>query len=158
MPGFSSPLPWNGLNAHGLRELRQCCTPIGNFPQTDQYSFTVPANAKPTQPYFTRPGIEQPYYDIVDASLRGQPESQYPLTAWATVQYSGMDITLGQVVQTAHRVVGQGTVYQPLVIVPAISVALAPAGRSDPAGCEERHADSARAYGRAEWQRRQRAA
>jgi LmbE family N-acetylglucosaminyl deacetylase len=118
--GFSSPLPW--LLGTGCAD----CTPIGNFPQTLQYSFTVPANAKPTQPYFTRPGIEQPYYDIADSSLRGQPTSPYPLTAWAMVQYSGVDITLGQVVQTAHHVNGEGVVYQPLVIVPAISVALAP--------------------------------
>jgi len=119
--GFSSPLPWS-IDPGGCAD----CTPIGNYPQTLPRSFTVPADAKPTQPYFTRPGIEQPYYDIANANLHGQPESPYPLTAWTTLEYSGLDITLGEVVQTAHHVNGQGTVYQPLVIVPAISVALAP--------------------------------
>jgi hypothetical protein len=29
-----------------------------------RFSVTVPADAAPTAPYFTRPNIEQPYYDL----------------------------------------------------------------------------------------------
>jgi LmbE family N-acetylglucosaminyl deacetylase len=119
---FASPLHWGGLKDQGCVR----CGSVQNNVDVGTYSLTVPIDAQPTQPYFTRPNIEQPYYDIADASLRGQPASPYPLTAWATVTYNGVPITLGEVVQTAHPVNGQGTVYQPLVIVPAISVTLAP--------------------------------
>jgi LmbE family N-acetylglucosaminyl deacetylase len=102
------------------------CTLGENHPEIQRFNISIPADASPTRPYFTRPSIEQPYYNIADASLRGQSTSPYPLTAWATVNYNGMPITLGEIVQTAHRVVGQGVVYQPLVIVPAISIALQP--------------------------------
>ncbi len=119
---FSSPLHWLQGTGVGCAD----CRAGENFPEPVTYSFTIPKDAAPTGPYFTRPGIQQPYYDIADASLRGQPTSPYPLTVWATVEYDGVPITLGQVVQTAHHVNGEGTVYQPLVIVPAISVALSP--------------------------------
>ncbi len=119
---FTSPLHWNGLNGRGCMS----CGNVQGHVNAGTYTLAVPADAKATQPYFTRPGIEQPYYDIADASLRGQPVSPYPLTAWATMNYDGIDITLGQVVQSAHSV-GEEMVSQPLVIVPAISVALAPA-------------------------------
>jgi LmbE family N-acetylglucosaminyl deacetylase len=119
---FTSPLQWNGLKDQGCTR----CGSAQNNVDVGTYALTVPTDAPPAQPYFTRPGIEQPYYDIADANLRGQSVSPYPLTAWATVKYNGVTITIGEVVQTAHHVNGQGTVYQPLAIVPAISVALAP--------------------------------
>jgi hypothetical protein len=43
------------------------------------------------------------------------------------VDYDGVAIKLGQVVQTLHKVTGQGVVYEPLVVAPAISVAVSPA-------------------------------
>ena len=117
---FTSPLHW--FFSTGCAD---CATSI-NIPFDTAYSFTLPADAPPTAPYFTRPTIEQPYYDISDASLRGLSTSPWPLTAWATAEYNGVPIRLGEIVQTAHRVVGEGVVYQPLVIVPAISVTLTP--------------------------------
>jgi hypothetical protein len=48
------------------------------------------------------------------------------LTAWVTVDYDGVAVRLGQLVQTLHRVTGLGTVYEPLVVAPAISVAVSP--------------------------------
>ena len=41
--------------------------------------------------------------------------------------YDGVPVKLGQVVQTLHRVTGMGTVYEPLVVAPAISVSVSPA-------------------------------
>jgi len=49
-----------------------------------------------------------------------------PLTGVVELAYDGVPIELKQVVQTAHRVTGLGTVYEPLVVVPAISVAVSP--------------------------------
>ncbi|MBV8629520.1 MAG: PIG-L family deacetylase [Silvibacterium sp.] len=89
------------------------------------YRVTVPHDAPYTRPYFTRPDPEQPYYDISDSSLLNQPLAPYPLAGWAEFNYDGVPIRLGQVVQTVHREHGFGSLYQPLAVVPEISVNLA---------------------------------
>jgi LmbE family N-acetylglucosaminyl deacetylase len=83
-------------------------------------------NAEPTQPYFTRPSIEQPYYDLAHPEWRGQSFAPYPLAAWAEFSFDGVLIRIGQVVQTLQRVPGQGGVYEPLVVTPAIGISMEP--------------------------------
>ncbi|WP_158792568.1 PIG-L family deacetylase [Granulicella sp. L60] len=97
--------------------------------KADDVRFTVklPVDAKATRPPFSRPGIEQAYYDVADPAMRNASLPLPPLTAWVTVDYDGVGVRLGQVVQTLHRVTGQGTVYEPLVVAPAISVQVSPA-------------------------------
>jgi LmbE family N-acetylglucosaminyl deacetylase len=87
----------------------------------------LPVDAKVTRPPFSRPGSEQNYYDVADPLMRNASLPSPALTAWVTVDYDGVEIRLGQVVQTLHRVTGQGTVLEPLVVAPAISVSVAPA-------------------------------
>jgi LmbE family N-acetylglucosaminyl deacetylase len=84
----------------------------------------VPRKAELTRPYFTRPNTEQPYYDINDPRSASLPFGPYPLAGWAEFRYQGVPIRLGQVVQTVHRVHGIGGVYQPLAVVPQLSVNL----------------------------------
>jgi LmbE family N-acetylglucosaminyl deacetylase len=97
--------------------------------RADNQGYTVkfPVDAQATRPPFTQPGVQQAYYDVADAAMRNASLPLPPLTAWATVDYDGVQIRLGQIVQTLHRVTGQGTVYEPLVVAPAISVAVSPA-------------------------------
>ena len=90
---------------------------------------TVPADAAPTQPYFTRPGIEQPYYDVLNPTWRGRSFAPYPLAAWAEFDYQGVPIRLGEVVQTMQRVTGPGGILEPLVIAPPIGLRLSPDAR-----------------------------
>ncbi|MBB5339186.1 PIG-L family deacetylase [Tunturiibacter gelidoferens] len=92
----------------------------------DLFQVKLPADAAVTRPPFTRPGIEQAYYDVADPSLRNASLPLPALTAWVTLDYDGVEVKLGQEVQTLHRVTGQGTVYEPLVVAPAISVAVSP--------------------------------
>jgi LmbE family N-acetylglucosaminyl deacetylase len=87
----------------------------------------LPMDAKVTRPPFSRPGIEQNYYDVADPGMRNASLPLPALTAWVTADNDGVEIRLGQVVQTLHRLTGQGTVYEPLVVTPAISVSVAPA-------------------------------
>ncbi|MFL6352850.1 MAG: PIG-L family deacetylase [Bryobacteraceae bacterium] len=75
-----------------------------------------------TRPHFTRPSIEQPYYDILDPKYLNMPTAPYPLSAWADLDYEGVTIKLGQVVQTVQRINGLGVVYEPLAVAPPISV------------------------------------
>ena len=84
----------------------------------------VPRDAAVTRPYFSRPNTEQPYYDINDKRWLTLPFAPYPLAGWAEFHYMGVAIRLGQVVQTVHRVHGIGGVYQPLAVVPQLSVNL----------------------------------
>jgi hypothetical protein len=63
---------------------------------------------------------------VADPALRNASLPLPALTAWVTLDYDGVEVKLGQEVQTLHRVTGQGTVYEPLVVAPAISVAVSP--------------------------------
>ena len=86
----------------------------------------VPKNAAPTEPYFTRPNVEQAYYDLTDPRYRNLPFAPYPLSAWAEVKYDGVTVRLAKVVQVVSRQIGLGTVLEPLAITPAISVLIHP--------------------------------
>ena len=94
----------------------------------------VPRNAALTRPYFTRPNTEQAYYDVNDPRWLTLPFAPYPLAGWAEFKYMGVPIRLGQVVQTVHRVHGIGGVYQPLAVVPQLSVNLPAAAGAVPLG------------------------
>jgi LmbE family N-acetylglucosaminyl deacetylase len=86
-------------------------------------------NAEPTQPCFTRPNIEQPYYDLAHPEDRLRSFAPYPLTAWAEFTFDGLPIRVGQIVQTMQRVAGVGGVYEPLVVTPAIGLRMEPEAR-----------------------------
>jgi LmbE family N-acetylglucosaminyl deacetylase len=86
-------------------------------------------DAAPTEPYFTRPSTEQPYYDISQPALRLDSFAPYPLAAWAEFTLDGLPIRIGQVVQTLQHVLGPGGIYQPLVVTPAIGVRMEPEAR-----------------------------
>jgi hypothetical protein len=83
-------------------------------------------NAEATQPYFTRPSIEQPYYDLTHPEYRLRSFAPYPLTAWAEFSLDGLPIRIGTVVQTMQRLPGVGGVYEPLVVTPAIGLRIEP--------------------------------
>ncbi len=99
-------------------------------PVTDPV-FTVHAadHAAPTAPFFTRPNIEQPYYDIANPQWRERSFAPYPLDAWAEFSFDGLPIRIGEVVQTLQRVTGPGGFYEPLVVTPAIGVSVDPQAR-----------------------------
>lgn len=86
-------------------------------------------NAEPTQPYFTRPTTEQPYYDVARPEWRERSFAPYPLEAWAEFSFEGVPIRLGQVVQTLEHVQGPGGIYQPLAVTPKIGVRMEPEER-----------------------------
>lgn len=96
------------------------------------YRLRVPEDAQATKPYFTRPSIEQPYYDITPPEYRERSFAPWPLAAWAEFSFAGVPIRIGKVVQTLQRVPGTGGIYEPLVVTPAIGVRLEPEARIIP--------------------------
>lgn len=93
------------------------------------FAVIVPSEAQPTEAYFHRPTVEQPYYDVARPDLRDDPFAPYPLTAWVEFNYDGLPIRIGEVVQTLRRVPGTGGVFEPLVITPAVGINMEPEAR-----------------------------
>lgn len=113
----SDGAPWSVQQFHAPET-----TLAANSATDARFSVTVPENAAYTRPYFSRPNIAQPYYDIHNAKDLNLPVAPYPLAAWADVAYHGVTIRLGKDVQTEERITGPGLVANPLVVGPAISV------------------------------------
>lgn len=90
------------------------------------FSVTVPTDATVTKPYFTRPNLEQPYYDVSNSAYINRSWMPYPLAARATFTYQGAEVVLDQVVQTVHVLHGFGPVMDPMLVAPAISVWVSP--------------------------------
>jgi LmbE family N-acetylglucosaminyl deacetylase len=89
-------------------------------------SVKVPGDVEITKPYFTRPSLEQPYYDINVPQDLGLPTTPYPLTTEVHYSYNGVDASLHGTVQTVHRYIGPGPLPEPLLVAPAISVTVSP--------------------------------
>lgn len=116
---------WSGSNSGGAID-----EAAGNAPTDDRtFSVTVPDDAQPTAPYFTRPTIEQPYYDVADPALRLDSFAPWPLEVWAEFSFDGVPIRIGGIVQTLERIAGPGGIYEPLVVTPAIGVSIEPEAR-----------------------------
>lgn len=90
------------------------------------FAMTAPTNAVYTRPYFSRPNIEQPYYNISNSQYLNLSFAPYPLSALAEFEYQGVHVRMEQVVQSVERVTGPGTVLHPLVTGPAISLWISP--------------------------------
>jgi LmbE family N-acetylglucosaminyl deacetylase len=93
------------------------------------FKLRVPENAEPTEPYFTRPNTEQPYYDVKHAEYRERSFAPWPLSAWVEYWFDGVPIRVGLVVQTMARELGPGGVYEPLVVTPKIGIRVEPEAR-----------------------------
>ena len=98
----------------------------GNESADLRFTVHAAANAGFTRPYFTRPNIEQAYYDILVPKDLSLPLSPYPLAARVHFEFNGVPFDLAQVVQSVERVTGPGTVLEPMLVGPAISVSISP--------------------------------
>ncbi len=118
-------------------------------------STTTPADAALTRPYFSRPDLEQGYYDLLAPQYLDLPEMPYTLAAETTYRYAGVEAHLRGVVQTAERSVqtaehsvqtaersvqtaehkaDPGPSLYPLLTAPAISLTLSPEAGIVPLG------------------------
>ncbi len=97
-----------------------------------RFTIKAPQDATLTKPYFSRPDQEQPYYNLTDERYQGLSFAPYPLSATARVTYRGTELALQKVVQANQRIEGIGIVEDPMLMGPAISVAVSPAAGAIP--------------------------
>ncbi|HEX4809955.1 MAG TPA: PIG-L family deacetylase, partial [Bryobacteraceae bacterium] len=109
-----------------VQESSKSANLAGDEPIEARFKVTVPEDAAFTRPYFSRPNIEQSYYDIQDDRFLNRPLPPYPLTGWAEFSFDGVPIRIGQYVQTIKRITGEGAVPEPLAVGPAIGIAISP--------------------------------
>ncbi len=86
-----------------------------------------------TRPHFSRPDVEQPFYSVRERRLRNAPLTPAALTAHVEMEYGGARFEMLKVVGVTETTEGQ-TVFQPLQVVPAVSVAVTPAAGVVPSG------------------------
>ncbi len=87
------------------------------------FHVTVPQDAEVTKACFHRKDVEQAWYDLDSVECLDQPLPPYPIEAWLAFNVDGVTVRTGQAVQTVQHIVGRGGVYEPLLLVPPISVA-----------------------------------
>jgi LmbE family N-acetylglucosaminyl deacetylase len=119
-------ISWYGSRQDRAAEAKPGAELAGARPLDLKFAIKIPEDARYTRPYFSRPDIEQSYYDISDPRYLNLPLAPYPLAAWAEFTYQGVPITIAQYLQTNQRETGLGSVHQPLAIAPAVSVQIAP--------------------------------
>jgi LmbE family N-acetylglucosaminyl deacetylase len=98
------------------------------------FALKVPDNEPYTKPYFSRPTMEQSYYNVSDKALLGKPFAPYPLAVRVRFQFEGVSLETTHVVQVIDKVNGPGTLRFPMPVGPALSVALNPSAGVVPLG------------------------
>ena len=94
----------------------------------------IAQDAPYSRPYFTRPDSEQPFYDLRDPKLRNAPVTPPALTAWETVWFGDVPLSLGATVKVPARTADKRSVRQNLTIVPPVSLAIDPKAGVIPEG------------------------
>jgi LmbE family N-acetylglucosaminyl deacetylase len=78
------------------------------------------AGLAPTRPYFSRPDIEQPFYDISDPRLRNAPVTPAPFVVHTEFSCSGVSVFADAIVAKYSET----QTAEPVLIVPPVSVSL----------------------------------
>ena len=125
----TTPVTIAGISLHGAGDWKIAPTaplpaalPAGQRLEAG-FHVTVPEDAPVTKACFHRKDVEQAWYDLDSVSCLDQPLPPYPLQAWLAFTVDGVTVRAAQDIQTVQHVVGRGGVYQPLLLVPPVSVA-----------------------------------
>ena len=96
----------------------------GNGTLDSYFQIELPTDVPATRPYFGRPDLGAPAYQVRDPAYSNMALAPYPLAAHVQATYNGVPIHLDETVQVIQHEVGPGIVYHPLPIGPAISVTM----------------------------------
>jgi LmbE family N-acetylglucosaminyl deacetylase len=84
-------------------------------------SFAVPVDAKISQPYWLEKPLQSGSFDVSDQMLIGKPQNDAAYSAKFIFTINGVDFTVDRAVLYKFTDPVKGEVYQPLLIVPAIT-------------------------------------
>lgn len=85
-------------------------------------SYYIPADAAITQPYWIQNKMNEGYYNVEDQQLIGRPDAAPALEAIFHVTIEGERLSFTKPVTYKYTDPVKGEIYQPLVIVPPVSV------------------------------------
>jgi LmbE family N-acetylglucosaminyl deacetylase len=88
-----------------------------NFTKT----FFIPAIKEATQPYWLENKMEQGYYNVTRQEKIGQPDGDAAFTAEIVLNIEGKDFNFSKPVKYKFTDPVRGEIYQPLVVLPAIT-------------------------------------
>lgn len=113
------------LDVLGLAEQRvngKGASAGGNKPWTQSISASVPADARPSQPYWLQAAQQGNLYAVPDLQLRGTPDSEPLLRVRFHLRLNGVPVAVERAV--VHRYVDpvRGELWRPLLVAPAVSV------------------------------------
>jgi hypothetical protein len=86
----------------------------------------IPANNSITQPYWLEQKMEEGYYNVSEQTRIGEPDIQPALEAVFHVRFEGELFSFSKPVRYKYTDPVKGELYQPLVIVPPVSVYMQP--------------------------------
>lgn len=102
---------------------------------TWNFQVLVPPNADYTRPYWRpRDSVEESWYQLDEPQYILRPFAPYPLQAVVTLSVDGVPVEIRRNVLTTRHETGLGQVLLPLIVGPAISVALTPQAAVLPIG------------------------
>lgn len=84
-------------------------------------AFAVPVDAKVSQPYWLEKPLQSGSFDVNDQTLIGKAQNDAAYTARFIFTINGVDFTVDRAVQYKFTDPVKGEVYQPLLIVPALT-------------------------------------
>lgn len=84
-------------------------------------SFAIPVDAKISQPYWLEKPLQSGSFDVSDQALIGKAQNDAAYTAKFVFTINGVDFTVDRAVQYKYTDPVKGEVYQPLLVVPAIT-------------------------------------
>jgi LmbE family N-acetylglucosaminyl deacetylase len=105
-----------------------------NTPITRRFAVTVPSNAAPSRPYFSRTSIQAARYDVADRSALYRPYAEPPLSVLASYDVDGVLVESRRPVVRLEANLPYGYDTRELAVVPAVAVTLTPGHAVVPIG------------------------
>ncbi|MGI9174064.1 MAG: COG1470 family protein, partial [Rhodothermales bacterium] len=107
------------------------------------FQVTLPEDATPSAPYFSRDSIQESRYTVQDSASLHLPQQTPPLTAVAEYTVEGVPVEVHATVRTREAQFPYGYELRALKIAPALAVNVAPAMRIVPVAKDPATEDSA---------------
>ena len=105
---------------------------VPNRPLVRKVALTVPENAAPTRPHFSRMSIQHARYTVADEKHRYRPSAPSPLEAVVEYDVQGTRVEMRRPVTRLESNLPYGYDTRALAVVPALSLTLSPANAIRP--------------------------